>query len=279
MAPKTKKRPPVLLPPHATPTTLLPIAQLLHLIIFRNKNQHRITKWWGSLTLLHRNLKRLIEALESPEAGFRKNREATLKLVTFLKEQIVPRCYLAFSALVADGQFASLGLLLLGCLARVREVLRFEGEEVGGEEVAEVEMEQEGRVAEESAVVIPTEDFGEAIKRDEVAGVDDDETMEVPQKAKTKTKKRRVLDADDDDNEAASIAVCELPPKKKKVRQVAMAASDIDSEMTDPTPLKKRAKDVNDAKQPSTTSTKPAKKIKKKKKGGDAFDDLFAGLV
>jgi ribonuclease MRP protein subunit RMP1 len=91
MAPK---QPPVVLPPGCTAESLLPVQHLLHLTAHRNKNQHRIAKWWASFSILRRQLGKLITALENPDAAFRAKKIEIEKRVGFLREEIVPRCYL-----------------------------------------------------------------------------------------------------------------------------------------------------------------------------------------
>lgn len=91
MAPK---QPPVILPSGCTPASLLPIQHLLHLTAHRNKNQHRIAKWWASFSILRRQLGKLIAALEDSDAAFRAKKIEIERRVVFLREEIVPRCYL-----------------------------------------------------------------------------------------------------------------------------------------------------------------------------------------
>jgi ribonuclease MRP protein subunit RMP1 len=91
MAPKY---PPIVLPTGCTLESLVPIQQLLHLTAHRNKNQHRIAKWWASFSILRRQLGKLITALEHSDAAFRANKIEIEKRVVFLREEIVPRCYL-----------------------------------------------------------------------------------------------------------------------------------------------------------------------------------------
>ncbi|KFY18481.1 hypothetical protein V493_08586 [Pseudogymnoascus sp. VKM F-4281 (FW-2241)] len=161
MAPK---QPPVILPPGCTPASLLPIQHLLHLTAHRNKNQHRIAKWWASFSILRRQLGKLITALENLDAVFRAKKIEIEKRVIFLKDEVVPRCYLAFSTVVADNQYASLGLMLMGCLARLNNLISFpKDEEEEVDEVIKVEKTA-------SSHVLQVEDFGEAISREELEG-------------------------------------------------------------------------------------------------------------
>jgi ribonuclease MRP protein subunit RMP1 len=49
-----------------TPTEeLTAISHLLHLSFHRNKNQHRLTKWWSSLSQLRRQVQKLIFELST----------------------------------------------------------------------------------------------------------------------------------------------------------------------------------------------------------------------
>ncbi len=260
-----------------------------------------------------------------------------------MREQVIPRAYLAFSGVVADNQYASLGLMLMGCLARVDATIGWPRgrEEAGEEEDGEVEVKR---------TVVPSEDFGEAITREEElmkevveeskAGkmvknkrrvLDVDEKAldeEEPTRAATKTSKKPLKEAadvsDEDSDErltprkkakkdtkqpeklsdlddifgstskklkktAKKIpkrAVTEVEeihsdqeadeqpvPKKPKVSKAAEGSSDLDDI------FKATSKKANESikKASSKVAAKPVKK--KKKKGSDAFDDLFSGLV
>lgn len=76
--------------------------------------------------------------------------------------------------MVADNQYAPLGLLLIGILARLRSVLKFLGKELG----IEIEMEEiekpvlaergEGKAPENEV----GNDFGEVVARTTVAGAE-----------------------------------------------------------------------------------------------------------
>jgi ribonuclease MRP protein subunit RMP1 len=74
--------------------SLVPIQQLLHLAFHRNKNQHRVATWWSSLSQLRRQVTKLIALLEVPGVKTKAEKLAIEKQVEFLREQIVPRCYM-----------------------------------------------------------------------------------------------------------------------------------------------------------------------------------------
>lgn len=74
--------------------------------------------------------------------------------------------YRAFSAVVADNQYAVLGLMLIATLARVKSVLSPFGnvnEGINEKEIVEESM------AENSEKQVAGDDFGEVVKRDENA--------------------------------------------------------------------------------------------------------------
>jgi ribonuclease MRP protein subunit RMP1 len=77
---------------------LAPLLPILDAFNHRHHNQHRASHWWSQLSLLRR---------------------ALLVRCRWLSRHAVPQCYLAFSQLTADNQYAPLGLLLLSVLARL----------------------------------------------------------------------------------------------------------------------------------------------------------------
>ncbi|CUS11941.1 unnamed protein product [Tuber aestivum] len=135
---------------------------LLNTLHARNKNQHRSSKWYKWFSILRRNLKKLV-AGDQLEARKR-----------FVRRAVVPRCFIAFSTVIANNRYVSLGLVLMGVLAGVN---RFVGEEpvkVVKERAAVREETEVEKRWDEYAVSL--EDFGEAVIRDSVE-VDVGETI------------------------------------------------------------------------------------------------------
>ncbi|PWY64293.1 hypothetical protein BO70DRAFT_303002 [Aspergillus heteromorphus CBS 117.55] len=99
----------------------------LHLIFHRNKNQHRGTKWWKWLSILKRTTLKLVTYLTRlpPDTDAKLLND---KHSQHLASYILPRCYLAFSMVVADGQFSTLGIVLLATLARLAKAVGFDKE-------------------------------------------------------------------------------------------------------------------------------------------------------
>ncbi|TGO40008.1 hypothetical protein BHYA_0044g00500 [Botrytis hyacinthi] len=239
------------LTPNPHHASLLSLTHLLHLTHHRNKNQHRLSKWYISFGILRRQVSRLLSiipehVMESSrgkvkgKARERKEREERelQSLVKFIQEDVVPGCYLAFSQLVANNQYATLGLMLMGCLARLYKVL-------GALRVVTAE-----EIAEQAGVVKETpqlneveigEDMGEKIVRDvPVSEVEDSQKVERKEEDGTDIQKAK--------------------PKKRKQ----------DGEVVEPKTSKVASS--------NSTPAKPPKK-KRKKKGGDSIEDLFAGLI
>ena len=52
-----------------TKNSLLSISQILHLTHHRNKNQHRLTKWYKHLSILRRNISKLLSEVEILETA------------------------------------------------------------------------------------------------------------------------------------------------------------------------------------------------------------------
>jgi ribonuclease MRP protein subunit RMP1 len=90
--------------------SLVSVQQLLHLTHHRNKNQHRLSKWYKSFSILRRQISKLIaelETLETAEIYSTKGKkdEEESKFVTaarekvekrgrFLRERVLEDCYL-----------------------------------------------------------------------------------------------------------------------------------------------------------------------------------------
>lgn len=170
--------------------------------------------------------------------------------------------------MVADNQYASLGLMLMGCLARLNKLISFpkdEGEEM--EEVVKVEKTA-------SSHVLEVEDFGEAISREELEG--SVKSLKTPKKGKKSAD--GLLEAGS--TPSSGRKGLSVSSSTKKVITETVASESDDAVSPAPTTEKKRKKvretTVTTA---STKTTTPKPPKKKRKKGGDEFDDLFSGLI
>ncbi|CAG7940880.1 unnamed protein product [Penicillium nalgiovense] len=119
---------------------ILAVHSMLHLIFHRNKNQHRRTKWWKWLSILKR------ATLDFARPGVK----------SYLATHVIPRCYIAFSTVVADNQFSTLGVVLLAVLARLSKITG----------ISHQKMEP---VTTKSKMTVAKEDLGERICRIDTA--------------------------------------------------------------------------------------------------------------
>jgi len=136
--------------------------------------------------------------------------------VDFLVEWIVPKCYLAFSALVADNQYANLGLMLMGTLARIRKIVQSLRKEVEDED-DDAEIKVEVLLGEDE---IP--DLGEVIMREDAqmtspVAVEGGENAGASVESKKNKKKRRL--AVEDLGEDSTIESAPSKPREKKKKK------------------------------------------------------------
>ncbi|MCJ1424366.1 hypothetical protein MMC29_002254 [Sticta canariensis] len=134
-------------------------SKLLQLIHHRNKNQHRNAKWWEWLAKLKRSVHKLIQELQASDGG-----KSHLRAF-YMKDILIPKCYVPFTQLVQDKQFSPLGLALVGELAKTRRTLDALDDEVlitndfntiSAAGTVGLEFER------------PTEDVGESINREQL---------------------------------------------------------------------------------------------------------------
>ena len=133
----------------------------------------------------------------------------------FLRERLIPRCWVAFSGLVGDNQYAALGLMLLGTLGRLGRVVGWGGE--GEVEVAEevvVVKEEVGGVGQEEEMqqqkgwgMEVEEDLGVPLLREEVMQTEEAQTKE--------NEKMHVRP----ESEAVSAEAENVPAKKKRKKK------------------------------------------------------------
>lgn len=129
------------------PTNLAVPLHLLDSLFVRNKNQHRNQLWWKPFSLLRAAVRKFVilqrreDELRDPlrtkatgpvadaketrrrfelEAQVRHERELMGERI---REVLGPRCYVVFSGIVADTQFANLGLVLMGVLSEIAGVV------------------------------------------------------------------------------------------------------------------------------------------------------------
>ena len=275
-------------------------SSLLHLLHHRNHNQHRRSPWYRHFSLFRRHLTSLLSdytALTStPTTNLERARLKTqspalhkraAQRLAFWQDVLVARWQRAFSQVVADGRFSVLGLVMLGVLGGVCRVVGVtEGLEMEGQAKIERVLEEFGREAlgddergfgevvgrggdGEGCVVVARGDEGEPVARkadvgDVVAREEVDDGVPV--------ERSRVKDDASDDFTKSKKQKNPLPvdqseddePKVVRTRSSSPPATKV-----------AKPKITSTKKRTIETKSKPAKK--KRKKGGDAIDDLFSG--
>ncbi|KAK4193622.1 hypothetical protein QBC35DRAFT_536898 [Podospora australis] len=289
--------------------SLSPVHEILCRFHHRNKNQHRIAKWWAQADMLRRHTGKFIFCLENAlEEAERLERIGSLmkrkkkktekrkreeeeeeeikKRAGYLRWGLGPGCFLAFTQLAADRQFAHLGLMLLGVLAQVDQacvVFAPDPSPVaddddddsgvalndGGETGLQLEtVNRGGRGAVTEEVVMSMEvdaDMGVAISREVFMA--EAPPQEPPKKTKTdqspSISKPRQPEEEEEDEKAE-----EEPKPKKKMPKVVKGDEfdDIFGSFGDNSP------------QPTKRKTAEKKKTKPKVVKADEFDDIFGSF-
>ncbi|KAL8303811.1 hypothetical protein RB597_004809 [Gaeumannomyces tritici] len=286
---------------------LAPAREILDRFNYKHKNQHRLSKWWAAFDTLRRHLAKLerdeitpaVGALElaarrsaargSGGGGSKRPRDPAAAVDAavmppdveakskWMRDYLIPRAYPSFTQLAADNQFAHLGLLLLGVLAQVHDLVslilppRIEGDAAEGVKCAAaspLRIEARPVPAVGTAALVPAvassnpDDLGVAVSRDDVAPA-----------------KRDVRSRSED--------ACARLNGKKREKQTSTKptlseeASPGPDEVTRPVreaPLGPSAAKPKVKKKARSDDAKEEKKKKKRKKG-DEFDDLFSSLM
>ncbi|AQZ15881.1 RMP1 (YLR145W) [Zygosaccharomyces parabailii] len=94
-------------------------SRILHLIYHRNKNQHQSTHWWKRLNMLKRNCSQVVNLLAQRKITIRSDLAKLYHLLHGFRQKQAPRTYYDFNSVIGLGQFVSLGVVLVGILARI----------------------------------------------------------------------------------------------------------------------------------------------------------------
>ncbi|KAK8114996.1 hypothetical protein PG999_007065 [Apiospora kogelbergensis] len=282
-----------------------PLQPLLAGFNHRNKNQHRVATWWASFNMLRRHVtkwadeldqqaksrppkkrKRIVSAQGGDDNDTKKKTEdgpAEVRAL-WLRDVLVPKCYLAFSQLAADNQFAALGLVLTGALAQVYNAcVRLAGE-TPSETAITVRLKA-------PMVDISKPDIFASSSSATTIGKRKNDTLK--ESSSSTSAVRRVPTGPDEhdvgqvisrDSIRAAKVATESPTeeerlqkvKRRKKTVVSAADDDIDGDV-EPKKMKKKEK-VTSGQPKVEDGEKVTKKKKKKSKKGDEFDSLFDSL-
>ncbi|KAL3455635.1 hypothetical protein BJX64DRAFT_272038 [Aspergillus heterothallicus] len=173
---------------------VLRVHSILHLIFHRNKNQHGRAMWWKWLSILKRTVWNLAQSLSFRDPG-------TLRLAEFytkyLADRVIPRCYVAFSVVVADVQFSPIGTVLVATLARLAKATGVDKDLKTRRRRTEtaqksISLPLNDFVSHRDALLEAREDIGQALSRG-----DEEEVLDVPQDSEPQQQTPQlVLEAD-----------------------------------------------------------------------------------
>ncbi|KAK4106722.1 hypothetical protein N658DRAFT_520207 [Parathielavia hyrcaniae] len=312
MAEPALEKAPDLLPPAVDPAilslaiaSLAPALELLERFHHRNKNQHRIAKWWAQADMLRRHVRKMLGELEAAvepaekaarakerqrvkgtgkgksqklvEAVGEENMQAEVlrKRAGYLRWRLGPGAFLAFTQLSADRQFAHLGLMLLGVLAQVDKVIApFAPPQ--RETVDEETREQAAAAAEVAA------------GKDSAVGADDDTMMETDTDMGVAVSRDEIMASIERDPAPTPIPSETLPPTEQAAkgddmhpRSISLPINSHPSPIRQPLNQTRAAKTEPASKEPSITpAVVPSKpKTKKVHKSKDDRVDGISGSV
>ncbi|SCV05344.1 LANO_0H05424g1_1 [Lachancea nothofagi CBS 11611] len=90
----------------------------IQLIYHRNKNQHKMAIWWRNFNELKRSAAQaliLVQNEKMPKSGLVR----LFHIIQKLRKHQVSRMFYSFNGVVGLGQFVTLGVVLVGILARI----------------------------------------------------------------------------------------------------------------------------------------------------------------
>ncbi|PGH14427.1 hypothetical protein AJ79_03070 [Helicocarpus griseus UAMH5409] len=290
MGPKAlnTKSPKAPIPPS---TSLHAILTTLHLLYHHNKNQHRGTKWWRWLAMLKRAMGRLLDEVDGWEkegyeysdeedGGGRKKK--VLERMRYVHFRVVPGCYGAFTTVIADTQFSSLGVVLLAVLAQAARAVRVAEDyydpaaadhSTSASAPSVVQAEAGGTAGISGRDGDVKVDVGEVVERGRIltsaAGVGGKRKVKENDGGR-KEQHLSSLPATSGEGDAEKIAE---KPQQKDLSTRFDGDENGDRDEGVRLKSKKRRKEGGEEK-----GAKEERKKKKKKKKGDAIDDIFGGL-
>lgn len=94
-------------------------SRILLLVYHRNKNQHRSTHWWKRLNMLKRNCSQVVNLLVNRKIIKKRELAKLYHLLQGFRKKQVSRTYYDFNNIIGLGQFVSLGVVLVGIVARI----------------------------------------------------------------------------------------------------------------------------------------------------------------
>lgn len=117
-------------------------SEILHLILYRNRNQHHVSHWWKYFKMLHQKCFQLVD--EYAKRTKQRERQSMKKknkkrfdsrtpiwvqskrigqIAVFLYTKLIPSAHRNFHGILSQGAFITIGLALLGATARIYSLI------------------------------------------------------------------------------------------------------------------------------------------------------------
>ncbi|KAK3374965.1 hypothetical protein B0H63DRAFT_481405 [Podospora didyma] len=294
-----------------TVESLGPALEILERFHHRNKNQHRLSKWWAETDMLRRHVRKTLAvadqrlekmAKEAARRGVKPPNKKRIKKgvveedkdekylkarAGFLRMILVPRAYLSFSQLISDRQFAHLGLMLLGILAQVDKALS----PFASTSSLDDEEQDHLRSVPSQLASVDNPSHPQPGHLPETHQVKDIDMPDIAEDIGVAVSREDLLvstrgNAPSPPSSLPSRGSNNNPPpkKEKEPNNTIITTTDTTTKKDEEPPVaekrkKKKGGDEFDDIFGSLEEDKPRKKKKKKKAGGgDEFDDIFGGL-
>ncbi|SCU93987.1 LADA_0G05908g1_1 [Lachancea dasiensis] len=149
------------------------------LIYHRNKNQHKAAVWWRHFNELKRSVTQVLVLIQ-PNTTLLNTQIVTLyNILQKLRKRQLSRMYYSFNGVVGLGQFVTLGVVLIGLLARVSALYNriYEEHEKHFRDmglIASQSVKLSTQIPSDQMQLLVEEELGEEVKLD-------DESLKIPE--------------------------------------------------------------------------------------------------
>jgi ribonuclease MRP protein subunit RMP1 len=236
--------------------------ELMHLVYYRSKNQHRLLTWWKYLDIIHRKtriiLKLLIDIdrIPNPEV-IRYKQSQVVDTCNYLVNRVFKTAYYKFNCIIALGQFIKLGFVLVGLCSRLFNILvNIKGVRFKSVVINQVVVDTNDDLGEE---IVETNEFGETKQTEtiEFGETKQTETIEFGETKQTETIELGITNY-------TSVASGSEKKAKSTPLETRSRIDEID-EIS-------KSKSIDEI---FGGKVKKTKKVKKRKKNKSVIDDIF----
>ncbi|KAL3231041.1 Ribonuclease MRP protein subunit RMP1 [Nakaseomyces bracarensis] len=101
--------------------------RVIYLLNHRNKNQHRVAIWWKWFNMMKRNVAGVVEVVQRISRSKKGPIDQDVRILYRLLHKFFKmedKLYYSFNGVIQLGQFMTVGIVLVGLLARVHTIYR-----------------------------------------------------------------------------------------------------------------------------------------------------------